>query len=40
MDEILKFLKNTEIVIRNWLQKQGRMEEKKVEKKGIKKDKK
>jgi hypothetical protein len=28
VDEILKFLEKTEIAIRNWLQNQGRMEEK------------
>jgi hypothetical protein len=27
VDEILKFLEKIEIVIRNWLQNQGRMEE-------------
>jgi hypothetical protein len=29
VNEILKFLKKTEIVIRNWLQNQGKMEKKK-----------
>jgi hypothetical protein len=28
MDEILKFLEKTEIATRNWLQNQGRIEEK------------
>jgi hypothetical protein len=35
VDEILKFLEKTEIAIRNWLQKQGRMEEKRVKKEGV-----
>jgi hypothetical protein len=34
MNEILKFLEKTEITTRNWLQNQGRMEEKKGVKKG------
>jgi hypothetical protein len=37
MNEILKFLEKTEITTRNWLQNQGRMEEKKGVKKGGKK---
>jgi hypothetical protein len=35
VDEILKFLKKTEIVTRNWLQKQDRMKEKEVEEEGM-----
>jgi hypothetical protein len=35
VDEILKFLKKTEIATRNWLQNQGRTEEKRVDE-GIK----
>jgi hypothetical protein len=35
VDEILKFLEKTEIVIRNWLQNQGRTEDKGVNK-GVK----
>jgi hypothetical protein len=34
VDEIFKFLEKTEIAIRNWLQNQGRMEEKEGVKKG------
>jgi hypothetical protein len=32
VNEILKFLEKTEIVTRNWLQNQGRTEEKRVDK--------
>jgi arsenate reductase-like glutaredoxin family protein len=33
IDEILKFLQKTEIAIRNWLQNQGKTEDKRVDEK-------
>jgi hypothetical protein len=39
VDEILKFLEKTEIATRNWLQNQGKTEEKGVDE-GVKKGKK
>jgi hypothetical protein len=40
VDEILKFLEKTEIVTRNWLQNQGKMEkEEGVKEEGVKEEK-